>query len=78
MANKTILRLTDHFVDQHGYMDQPFGLCHLLGHSLMPRLNVSQQTLYKGDRARLYGRLEAVITGTVGMGFIRAQLNSAS
>ena len=43
LANDTILRPKEHFVDQHGYTDQLFGLCHLLGYSLMPRLTVSKQ-----------------------------------
>src|SRR5213596_2971990 len=45
LENDTILRPKEHFVDQHGYTDQLFGLCHLLGYSLMPRLTVSKQTL---------------------------------
>ena len=36
--------------------------------ALMPRLNVSKQTLYKLDRTKHYGRLDAVITGTVDIG----------
>ena len=56
-----ILRPKEHFVDQHGFTDQLFGLCHLLGFSLMPRLNVSKQTLYKLDRTKSYGRLDEVI-----------------
>jgi Tn3 transposase DDE domain/Domain of unknown function (DUF4158) len=47
LNNDTILRPQEHFVDQHGFTDQLFGLCHLLGFTLMPRLNVSKQTLYK-------------------------------
>jgi len=38
LDNDTILRPKEHFVDQHGYTDQLFGLCHLLGYSLMPRV----------------------------------------
>ena len=63
LANDTILRPKEHFVDQHGYTDQLFGLCHLLGYSLMPRLTVSKQTLYKLDRTKHYGRLDAVFHG---------------
>jgi TnpA family transposase len=63
----------EHFVDQHGYTDQLFGLCHLLGYSLMPRLNVSKQKLYKLDRATSYGHLDAVFTGTIDVALIREQ-----
>lgn len=73
LANDTILRPKEHFVDQHGYTDQLFGLCHLLGYSLMPRLNVSKQKLYKLDRATSYGHLDAVFTGTVDVALIRQQ-----
>jgi Tn3 transposase DDE domain len=69
----TILRPKEHFVDQHGFTDQLFGLCHLLGYSLMPRLNVSKQQFYKLDRTMLYGRLDAVIRGTVDIALIREQ-----
>ena len=48
LNNHTVLRPKDHFVDTHSYTDQLFGLCHLLGYSLMPRLTVSKQPLYKG------------------------------
>jgi TnpA family transposase len=73
LANDTILRPREYFVDQHGYTDQLFGLCHLLGFSLMPRLNVSQQKLYRLDRSTRYGRLDAVLTGTVDLALIREQ-----
>ena len=63
LNNDTVLRPKEHFVDQHGFTDQLFGLCHLLGFTLMPRLNVSKQTLYKLDRTKSYGVLDDVITG---------------
>jgi TnpA family transposase len=30
LHHDTIVRPHEHFVDQHGYTDQLFGLCHLL------------------------------------------------
>src|SRR6266446_949622 len=65
LQNNTVLRPKEHFVDTHGYTDQLFGLCHLLGYSLMPRLTVSKHTLYKLDRTKSYGPLDAVLRGTV-------------
>jgi TnpA family transposase len=62
LNNDTILRPKEHFVDQHGFTDQLFGLCHLLGFSLMPRLNVSKQQIYKLDRTHHYGRNSAKVT----------------
>ncbi len=73
LNNDTILRPKEHFVDQHGFTDQLFGLCHLLGFTLMPRLNVSKQTLYKLDRTKSYGALDDVITGTIDTALIREQ-----
>jgi TnpA family transposase len=73
LDNDTILRPKEHFVDQHGYTDQLFGLCHLLGYSLMPRLMVSKQTLYKLDRTKHYGRLDAVLHGTIDLALLREQ-----
>src|SRR5262249_19221306 len=57
----------------HGYTDQLFGLCHLLGYSLMPRLTVSKQTLYKVARTKHYGHLDEVFQGTVDLALIREQ-----
>jgi TnpA family transposase len=73
LNNNTILHPKEHFVDQHGFTDQLFGLCQLLGYSLMPRLNVRKQQLYKLDRTMQYGRLAAVIRGTVDTALIREQ-----
>jgi TnpA family transposase len=73
LHNHTVLRPKEHFVDTHGYTDQLFGLCHLLGYSLMPRLTVSKQTLYKVDRTKHYGRLDEVFQGTVDLALIREQ-----
>jgi TnpA family transposase len=68
-----VLRPKEHFVDQQGYTDQLFGLCHLLGYSWMPRLRVNKHTLYKLDRTKQYGRLDDVVTGTVDLALIREQ-----
>jgi TnpA family transposase len=73
LHHDTVLRPQEHFVDQHGYTDQLFGLCHLLGYSLMPRLTLPKQTLYKLDRTRQYGRLDEVLTGVVDLALLREQ-----
>jgi TnpA family transposase len=73
LDNHTILRPKEHFVDQHGFTDQLFGLWHLLGYRLMPRLPLPKQQLYKLDRTKPYGRLDAVIRGTVDTAVIREQ-----
>ena len=73
LHHDTILRPQEHFVDQHGYTDQLFGLCHLLGYSLMPRLTLPKQTLYKLERTKQYGCLDEVLTGVVDLALIREQ-----
>ena len=73
LQNNTVLRPQEHFVDTHGDTDQLFGLCHLLGSSLMPRLTVSQHKLYTLDRTTHDGRLDEVIQGTVDLDLIREQ-----
>jgi TnpA family transposase len=73
LEHDTILRPKEHVVDQHGYTDQLFGLCHLLGYSRMPRLTVSKQTLYKLDRTKHDGPLDAVLHATVDLALIREQ-----
>ena len=57
LDNDTILRPKEHFVDQHGYTDQLFGLCHLLGYSLMPRLTVRRCS--RGSRRSRSARAES-------------------
>jgi hypothetical protein len=74
LANDIILRPKEPCVDQHGDTDQLFGLCHWLGSSLMPRLNVSQPTRSMLDPATSYGHLDAVCTGTIDVALIRQQL----
>jgi TnpA family transposase len=73
LNNDTVLRPQEHFVDTHGYTDQLFGLCHLLGYSLMPRLTVNKQQLYKLNRTTSYGSLDTVIRSTVDTELMREQ-----
>lgn len=73
LHNNTVLRPKEHFVDTHGYTEQLFGLCHLLGYSLMLRLTVSKQTLYTLDRTKRYGRLDEVFQGAVDLALLREQ-----
>ncbi len=38
LENDTVLRPREHYTDTHGFTEQLFGLCFLLGYSFMPRL----------------------------------------
>ena len=38
LENDSVLRLREHSTDTHGYIEDLFGLCYLLGYSFMPRI----------------------------------------
>jgi TnpA family transposase len=51
LENDTILRPREHFTDTHGFTEQLFGLCYLLGYTFMPRLrDLADQQLYRVDQ----------------------------
>jgi TnpA family transposase len=50
LENNTILCPREHSTDTHGFTEQLFGLCYLLGYSFMPRLrDLADQQLYRVD-----------------------------
>src|SRR6202035_2740841 len=66
LENDTILRPREHYTDTHGFTEQLFGLCYLLGFSFMPRLkDLADQQLYKLDRARSYGAIDPLFRATI-------------
>jgi TnpA family transposase len=82
LDNPTDLPVRAHMVDTHGYTDQLFGLCYLLGFAFMPRLKkLSSQRLFNpagspeeglfGSRA--YPMLDALFSGTVNLNLIAEQ-----
>ena len=82
LDNPTDLPVHIHTVDTHGYTDQLFGLCYLLGFAFMPRLKkLSSQRLFKpvgspeeglfGSRA--YPILDPLLSGTVNLNLIVEQ-----
>jgi TnpA family transposase len=59
LENDTILRPHEHYTDTHGFTEQLFGLCFLLGYAFMPRLrDLADQQLYKVDKDVGLGRLQ--------------------
>ena len=57
--NDTLVRPLAHTTDTHGFTEQLFGLCHLLGIAFMPRLkDLPAQHLYKLDKNTDYGPIE--------------------
>jgi TnpA family transposase len=74
LENETVLRLREHSTDTHGYMEDVFGLCYLLGFSFMPRIrDLADQQLYRIDRDTLYPKLSGIFRGGVDVGLIREQ-----
>ena len=82
LENETELPIRAHIVDTHGYTDQVFGLCYLLGFTFMPRLkNLATRRLFKptgspeeglfGSRA--YVHLDPLFSGTIDLNLIAEQ-----
>jgi len=60
LENDTLVRPQVHTTDTHGFTEQLFGLCHLLGIAFMPRLkDLPDQHLYKLDKGADHGALAA-------------------
>jgi len=81
LENDTILRPREHYTDTHGFTEQLFGLCFLLGYSFMPRLrDLADQQLYKVDHTLPLGRLQPLVHSGPTTGYDRVrgrQLGSA-
>jgi TnpA family transposase len=74
LENDTILCPREHTTDTHGFTDQLFGLCFLLGYSFMPRLkDLADQQLYKVGRDVGLGRLQPLFHMSVDLTLIREQ-----
>ncbi len=74
LENDTVLHHREHTTDTHGYTEQLFGLCFLLGFSFMPRIaDLSDQQLYKLDREARYGALEPVFRASLDVALIVEQ-----
>lgn len=66
LENDTLVRPVAHTTHTHGFTEQLFGLCHLLGIVFMPRLNdLPDQHLYKLDKNTDHGPIEPLFRGAV-------------
>jgi TnpA family transposase len=64
LENDTILRPREHSTDTHGFTEQLFGLCYLLGYSFMPRLrDLADQQLYRVDQGNPPESLRPLLHG---------------
>ena len=77
--NDTILRPREHYTDTHGFTEQLFGLCFLLGYSFMPRLrDLADQQLYKVDRTLPLDTLQPLVHSGGRSGFDPRAMGSVS
>jgi TnpA family transposase len=74
LENDTGLRPKEHDTDTHGFTEQLFELCYLLGLQCMPRIkDLKDQQRYKVSRMTSYGPLDPVVRATVDLALIAAQ-----
>jgi TnpA family transposase len=65
LENNTILKIREHTTDTHGFTENIFALCHLLGFYFMPRIrDLKDQQLYRVDRFVDYGVFTPLLTKT--------------
>ncbi|MFC1834122.1 Tn3 family transposase [Thermodesulfobacteriota bacterium] len=77
LENDSDLRIREHFTDTHGYTEQIFSLCYLLGFSFMPRIrNFKEQRLYKPSEGRSHEKIDALFNGTIDLDLIGEQWDS--
>jgi TnpA family transposase len=72
----TEMQIKQHYVDSHGQSEVAFGMCHLLGYELCPRLKpIHSQKLYLVDSADAsrYPRLKPVLTRSIDWALIRQE-----
>ena len=74
LQNDTLLRPREHYTDTHGFTEQLFALCYLLGYSFMPRLrDLADQQLYRATSEVSVGQLQPLFHGTADVALIREQ-----
>jgi TnpA family transposase len=74
LQNDTLLRPREHYTDTHGFTEQLFALCYLLGYSFMPRLrDLADQQLYRATSDVSVGQLQPLFHGTADVALIREQ-----
>jgi TnpA family transposase len=74
LDNQTVLCPHEHTTDTHGFTEQLFGLCYLLGFSFMPRLkDLPDQRLYKFDNSIDMGEFEPIFESPIDLALINEQ-----
>jgi TnpA family transposase len=74
LENNTILKIREHTTDTHGFTENIFALCHLLGFYFMPRIrDLKDQQLYRVDRFVDYGVFTPLLTKTADLTIVEEQ-----
>jgi len=74
LENDTLLRPQIHTTDTHGFTEQLFGLCYMLGIAFMPRLkDLADQQLYKLGKESDHSSLDPLFRGAVDIALISEQ-----
>jgi TnpA family transposase len=74
LENNTILKIREHTTDTHGFTENIFALCHLLGFYFMPRIrDLKDQQLYRVDRFVDYGVFTPLLTKTADLNMVEEQ-----
>ena len=74
LENNTILKIREHTTDTHGFTENIFALCHLLGFYFMPRIrDLKDQQLYRVDRLVDYGVFTPLLTKTADLNIVEEQ-----
>ncbi len=77
LCNENELDIEFHTSDTHGFTEQLFGLCFLLGYSFMPRFkDLKKQKLYKPIGVQVHKDLEALFSGKIDLELIKEQWDS--
>jgi len=77
LRNESELDIEFHSTDTHGFTEQLFALCFLLGYSFMPRFkDLKKQKLYKPIGIQVHEDLAPLFSGAVDLDLIKEQWDS--
>lgn len=66
LHHETDLNIEENYTDTAGYINQIFGLTHLLGFKFAPRIrNLSDSKLFTIDKESEHPKLEAILRGQI-------------
>ena len=72
LYHETDLEIAEHYSDTHGYTDQVFGMCHLLGFRFAPRIrDLGDKRLFTMNNLSAYPTLAPLLGGTINVKQIR-------